>query len=173
MQKAFTLIELLVVVLIIGILSAIALPQYKKAVEKSKASGAAIAGNAIKKNVELGILEHGSDAFCGYDEGVLEDRYDIALEGINYTGEAYNASLGNGYSLYMENPCGFIIYKQFSGGDDHMHTAYVRSSSGGWTTECYYDKAGGVGVAACGAFDSNPQQCNDAGDVDHWGRCSN
>ena len=47
-KQAFTLIELLVVVLIIGILAAVAVPQYQRAVEKSRGAQALAVINSIE-----------------------------------------------------------------------------------------------------------------------------
>lgn len=65
-KTGFTLIELLVVVLIIGILAAIALPQYQKAVEKARVAEAITILNDMDKAQRLCILEHGANlCFAG------------------------------------------------------------------------------------------------------------
>lgn len=58
-QKGFTLIELMIVVAIIGILAAIAIPQYQDYTIRAKLSNAITAADPLKQAVALCIQEAG------------------------------------------------------------------------------------------------------------------
>ena len=62
MKTGFTLIELLVAILIIAILAAIALPQYQKAVWRSRAAEVKAFTKNLMDAQSVYILDHGTYA---------------------------------------------------------------------------------------------------------------
>jgi len=64
MQKGFTLIELMIVVAIIGILAAVAIPQYQDYTIKAKLGNALTAADSLKTAVALCAQETGALTDC-------------------------------------------------------------------------------------------------------------
>jgi type IV pilus assembly protein PilA len=66
MQQGFTLIELMIVVAIIGILAAVAIPQYQNYVSKSQVSRVMGEVGALRTIVETCLMEGKADADCDF-----------------------------------------------------------------------------------------------------------
>lgn len=77
-QKGFTLIEMMMVVLLIAILTAAAIPQYNKMVEKTKISEAESIMATVRKAQEVYRMEQGT--------------YSSTLEDLPLTTEEYQSS---------------------------------------------------------------------------------
>ncbi len=80
MKKGFTLIELLVVVLIIGILSAIALPKYQRAVWKARAIGMLPIVRSLHEAQNRYFMANGHYAIRFSDLDMSFDSLPIKLE---------------------------------------------------------------------------------------------
>ena len=117
-RKGFTLIELLVVVLIIGILAAIAFPQYQRAVDRARIKGILPVMRAIVNAENLHRLEHGD-----YTYNWEELEMDIPHTRLNKNKNALYLADGNYYNLtdsgkyphvfFQTDPDWVLIYAAF------------------------------------------------------------
>lgn len=157
MKKGFTLIELLVVVLIIGILSSVALPQYTKAVEKSRAAEADMwISNAVKA-FNLYYLENGGyPSTTVYFNPNMSSSVASAIDlnsGTWMTGthESYSKNFTTG-AVCQSDRCYFYVYRNKVNpdiaGDIYSIYGVYYPDSGTWGTRSFsYADSSAKGVA--------------------------
>ena len=140
-RRGFTLIELLVVVLIIGILAAVALPQYQRAVEKTRITQALTFLNAVYKSHQLCVLQHGEDN-CQLNAITLLASMDIELPGeIGYpcTGDISCIKTEN-WEFGTDDPGMFTAFR-IKNGESPYNLSVILTDS---------DDYAGLGKVLCG-----------------------
>ena len=135
--RGFTLIELLVVVLIIGILAAVAVPQYQKAVEKSRLSEPKIILNKVRQLHELAVLENGAPenyyGFFEYLSGNMPGQYDSNI--LNCAIGATACYKTRDWTYDTDENAGFYANRNIQG--EYPYFLYIDYESG--TIECVND----------------------------------
>ncbi len=100
-KKAFTLIELLVVVLIIGILAAVAVPQYQKAVYKAQGREVLQFIDTLDKALNVYYLQH--DTYSGLNENTTDIELPELKHFILNSGSGLDIGTGNSYTFVIKN----------------------------------------------------------------------
>ena len=108
-KLGFTLLELLVVVLIIGILAAIALPQYRRSVEKSKATQALVILDSLRQSFNAYYLANGKYPTKFGDVDVSLSNMTGHVEQVNVGQGAKDTISDNNWSLQIQGDTTYYL----------------------------------------------------------------
>jgi prepilin-type N-terminal cleavage/methylation domain-containing protein len=156
---AFTLIEMLVVVLIIGILAAITLPQYQKAVYKSNAAGAVSKINTLYNALERYRLTNGRYPAVKSSPAAEDFNAYLDIETVSYKNATYFYYSGSYVSINFSNSGIHFSIAKGLGSDSTTHVLFRRGVTSCWAydTQARRDKAGrDVCKTLCGAETLTP-----------------
>ncbi|WP_428077821.1 type IV pilin protein [Candidatus Avelusimicrobium faecicola] len=152
-NKGFTLIELLVVVLIIGILAAMAMPQYFKAVERSRMTEADTLLGSIAQAQRRKFLQRNS--FTTNYKGL-----DVSPKGssgsVYYTkGGPTDGSGGNGFGVSLSGTAfdeGIATATRYADGGNLQYEYSLSRYYQGDGITCTADSATSAGAELCADF---------------------
>ena len=141
MKKGFTLIELMVTVLIVGILASVALPQYRKAIEKARLAEALNVTASLSRAADAYLLQNRREEgryllgegkylldvdFSGSmncEENSCRSQhfwYEVYCDGVNLSCDVWGRSNKKHYSLHLS-----------------------RFGNNDWERQCYYVESDG------------------------------
>lgn len=149
-QRGFTLIELLVVVLIIGILASIALPQYERAVEKSRVTEAKTTMKAINTALKSYCLAQGG---CG------ENNNWVSFDELDLTFTDENGDPATEHNFQTKNWSYSISYFSCRDNNGNIYSPGVAAYNRQKGYELYYCENQGF---VCNAWGTD-ERCKSAG----------
>lgn len=137
--KGFTLIELLVVIVIVGVLSAVAVPTFLNQVRRSRVAEA---------QAGLDVVSSASEVYR-FDVGIYPDRIN-ALEG-NYFDDTWTQSAPNYQTISAASASAFADGMQWTASADGTDLAYTVDGTAANPLSC----AIGLGAQNTGAIACN------------------
>lgn len=132
-QQGFTLIELMIVVAVIGVLAAIAIPQYQKYVAKAEVAAALASMAGVKTNVEAYTVEYGVFP-AATESSALGVPASIPQGTMAFNPTASTAAGSIDFTFSSANVSSLLTSKTFK---------LARTSDGGW--DCQASGASAVG----------------------------